>query len=293
MADLVPTLNNRELATLFWLTSLLVWALTRRQVRDSVTRLLKAFLARKVVSIVLLMLLYITSTVLVLARVKLWTVGLTKDTITWTVGVAFVLLFNITKATQDDGFFPKIIVGNFKLTIFVEFLTNLYVFPFWVEFVLFPVVLLFVLLHAVAETDLRYSVVQKALAWPIAFYGLAVLGFSIYSAVTDYRSLLNWDELRSFLLPILLTLALVPFIYLLALYAEYEVTFLRLRFFNDDPQIVRLGRRAILRRFNFRLSALSRWSRTGQVHKLSRVTGEADIGTLFDTPADEASGPEE
>ena len=58
--------------------------------------------------------------------------------------------------------------------------------------------------------------------------GLAILFFALYSAINDLQNLGTLDTVRLVLLPIVLSAALLPFVYLLLLYSTYERLFVNL-----------------------------------------------------------------
>ena len=85
-------------------------------------------------------------------RLGLWHTTAMKETVYWFVGSAVVLVGNATtESPRDPGYFKKLLRHAVRLTIIIDFIVNLYVFPILVEFVLVPVALLFVVLQAMAE----------------------------------------------------------------------------------------------------------------------------------------------
>lgn len=65
-------ITNRELASLFWLTALLLGSMTRREVRRSIRQVFKAFMKVKIVVPLLVYGVYIALCVWLAERIGLW-----------------------------------------------------------------------------------------------------------------------------------------------------------------------------------------------------------------------------
>jgi hypothetical protein len=63
------------------------------------------------------------------------------------------------------------------------------------------------------------------------------------------------------MLPPILTIAILPYAYLVALYATYENVFNRLNSFTVDTAVRRFAKREIFRTFHLKLWKLSSWSK--------------------------------
>ncbi len=244
MHAFVSLFNSREKAIAIWLATGLVLLLLRGDTRRSLLQLLKSFFQWKILLIVLAMLLYVGLEVLGLYRVGFWDASLVKDTVLWTLGVAFVLLIDDGASAQDEHYFRRALLDNIKVVAFLEFVANLRTFSIWVEIILVPILFLIGGMSGVAESDKKYLPAKKVIDLVIATFGIYLIGFAVVSVIRDYRGFATIGNLRSFLLPVLLTLGYVPFLYATALYASYEVLFsvrlLPCR--RDHPTLVRYAR---------------------------------------------------
>jgi len=148
------------------------------------------------------------------------------------------------------------------------------VFNLTVELILTPIIIFIVLLNAVAETQQQHIIVKKFLDRLLALWGLFLLGFTINHIIQDFNSLANLENLRSFILPPLLTFLYLPFIYFMALYFRYENVFMRIDFSNKDIAIKKFAKRKILSFCHINLRKLNHLSRKIGIMKFD---GKEDV----------------
>ena len=123
-------LNNRELAALIWIGAAVLWAFSKKSVRDSSVGAVRAFLKLQILIPLVAMLAWVGLELSVGVRLALWNPTLAKGTILWTLGSAGVLLFNCTQidSNGDDlHFFRRMILATVGVAAFVGFFVNLYV----------------------------------------------------------------------------------------------------------------------------------------------------------------------
>jgi hypothetical protein len=77
-----------------------------------------------------------------------------------------------------------------------------------------------------------------------------------------------------------MSLAFLPFLYIMALFVTYENLFVRLRFFIKDDKLVRFTKVRTLFAFNVRLTLLNKWARKINQHHLE--TREDILGAIRD-----------
>jgi len=260
MGTFVSLFNNREKAIAIWLVVGLIVMLFQRSIRHPFQEVLRCFFRWKMLIIVLPMLLWVGLEVFGLYGVGFWDASLLKDTILWTLGVAFVLLVNSGTPTQDEHYFRKVLLDNVKMVALLEFIVNLYTFNFWVEIILVPVLFLVGGISAVAASDKKYLAAKKLVDFVITVFGLYLLGFTIVSIVHDVRGFASMENLRSFLLPIFLSLGYLPFLYAFILYASYETLSVRLSIFlRDNRSLARYAKRKIFEMCFLNLRRLDRF----------------------------------
>jgi hypothetical protein len=220
--------NNREIATAIWLIIACIFLLFIGNIVTSLPNLFKAFFKTKILTPLFLMMTYTTGIVFILYQVCLWTTSLLKDTIYWFGSTGIVLASKFITSRNNVSLFKETVVDSLKIVMIIEFIINTYTFSLLGELILVPVVTFIVLINTIAETDKKYSSVKKPTYGLLIIIGIAILGFAISKAVSDYKILGSMETLRSFLLPPLLTLLFLPFLYFLVLCSNYEQLFVRL-----------------------------------------------------------------
>jgi len=258
----INTLNGREKAVIVWFLIFLFWALSQKNIRTSMLGVLKAFFQKKIITVFLAMFVYIFFIILLFSKLQIWNASLTKDTGFWILGSAFVLLMNVNNATQDDHHFKKILIDNLKLILVLEFIITLYSFDFWIEMLFVPVMFLIVAMGAVAEIKKEYLPVKKLIDNILSFIGIFLIIFAISKVIGDYQGFLTANNLRSFVLPPLMTLAYIPFLYIFALIMAYEMLFVRLDIFlKNDKKLAGFAKQKIFRLCFLNLGKLNRFAK--------------------------------
>jgi hypothetical protein len=262
-------LNNREITVIIWLFILFAWLMSRKTVRKSFHGVFTILLHRQIVTILLLMVIYVLLLVLGLERVGLWYApSHLKDTVIWLVVVGFAMIVNVSDVSKDEKFFGKAIRDAIKLTIVLEFVIGLYPFSLPVELLLVPFVTLLVMALAIAEMKQEYQAFKKVLEWLLALIGILLIWHSMRSLISD-ADFVVVERLTEMLLPALLTVLFLPFVYFLALYSAYESVFLRLNIWNRDSTVLGYAKRRIFLRFGLNLSKLTYWSKQNPILKVS------------------------
>lgn len=267
--NVLATLNNREIAAAIWLLIALVWALFNGNIRHALLAVLKAFVTKKIIVPFALMVLYILAMILCFERFGFWNVSATKDTIIWATGSAFITFVNLNKVAQDERYFESAILDNVKFTVILEFIINLYVFSLIIELVLLPVISLLVVLNAVVESKPEYKRVKTLLNSVLGLLGLVVIVFTVREILIDMEGFVSIENLKSFFLPLLFTLTFLPFVYLVALYIQYESLFVRVNVANKSSDLAKFAKWKIFTTCHVDLSKLTRLSKNAGFPRVS------------------------
>jgi hypothetical protein len=196
---------------------------------------------------------------LILIKLNFWSLVLLKDTLFWFITVAIVLLFAIVKA-KDSKFFKDILIDTFKWSLVIEFIINFYTFNLIIEILLVPIILILVLTQTISETDKKYNLISKFLQNILAIIGLFIIGLAVYKTFKNFKTLFQLQNLFSFLLPPILTILMIPYLYLLVVYISYDSLFSQIKHISDDLRIKRSLKRAILLNATINLNRLNRIS---------------------------------
>jgi hypothetical protein len=240
--------NNREKATLIWLGIALAAALTNREIRGSLWDVVKAFVRPKIVGPLLAFAGWTVGLAAFAHLVGLWEADVRNDTVVWfvTIGVAF--FFSLKKVTED-GFFRKAARRTVAVTAFAEGFANLAVLGLAAELILLPVLTMLGAMAALSDATAEYAPARRLVNGLFGFVGICVLLYVLGALAADFDA---GHTLRALALPVWLTIGSMPFVYALALWAEYEQALLRIDLHAEDRASRRRAKRALLRAANVR-----------------------------------------
>jgi hypothetical protein len=226
-------LNSRENALVFWTVAILVFAVWEdpRGIAAGFLRVLRTVVQTKLLFLFGSTALYCVLIVLAGMELGLWHTHSVKPTIYWFFGTAIVLTgYAVTHSPGSPGFLLGVLKRVVAVTILVDFIVNLYVLPFAVEFVLVFLALLFVGLEVVVRRDPAADPrVRKFVDWVLAYIGLFYLGYFLIKALGNLDSFLTRENAEDFLVGPALTVALIPFLYAVAWVSQREQRTLRER----------------------------------------------------------------
>jgi len=248
--------STRELALVLWLFILICLSISNRNIRNSFLAFLSHLFNFKIVSILFLFIGYIFGMLIILSKFNLWYFALLKDTFFWFFSIAIALLFGIGKA-GESGFFKRIFIESIKWTIVIEFIINFFTFNFWIEIFLVPLIFVLALTHAISETNKKYLLVGNMIQNILGVIGLLFICYSFYKTISEYKDFFIIKNLLSFLLPPIMTLLIIPYLYFLALYMQYETFFVRTELFISDKKEKTRIKKEVIMSANFNLHHLN------------------------------------
>ncbi len=251
--------NNREIALISYLLIFIFWTLTQTKIRKSMTGVIKAFLAWKILVSIFILMLYVALIVYGLSKIRLWDTSMIKDTIYWTFGVGFIIMMNFDKALKDKDYFKNLVKENLKLLVIIEFIVGLYVFGLITEFIIMPFVILFSILLGYTEVYKEYKQVQNFLYAIFSILGIMYLLYSGYHIYLDFTNFASFVNFKTFIFPIIMSFLFLPFGYTFALLIHYESLFVRLGFsLKGNKNLRKYAKWRILISVNFSLLRLKR-----------------------------------
>lgn len=285
------TLSNREIATVVWGVTLVAWALSKRDMRKALWRIVQAFKSPYITIPIALVAFYAASVVYGLYRLSFWTPELTKDTVLWFFTVALVGISSVVSHLDDSKVWRRILTDAFKILAVFEYLSSTYTFPLWVELLFVPLVTFLAMLHVVADSKVEHKQVANMIL--VVQYGIFVylVIWVVGAAIADWNNLATVDTLRKLLIGPALTIALLPLLYLFRLYAIYERVFVNLNIgITKSPTVKRYARRKIFLYFGWNSKGLISFLKSNRRRGLHRVQSKADVDGIIGELSQERRG---
>ncbi len=273
-----PFFDNRELAIVIWIAIALVYALTQKDVRSSLWSILKMASGPKIAIPLASMIVYVGVIVAALRRADIWTAELGSETLFWFVGTAVVSFLSYERVSQDPRFFRRTALGVLSVTALIEFLSNLYTFNLEVELLLVLAFFALGAVLAVAQTKAEYRQVRGCLQAILAAVGLGLLAYAVMRTIRSPSTFATTTNARKLAVPIVMTICLLPFLYGLAVYGNYDSLLTRLRLqLRDERDLYRYLRRRLVRTTRVRLRAVLRAQAVPWTMMLSRPSNRTEV----------------
>ncbi len=239
-------LDNRELATIILTGAFVLWVAWfaaknsdgRRSMRDIGGILLGPKLLVPLVSYVA----WVAMLAVGAEQIGLWTAGLSFPLIAWFIAIGIPLVFRLTERKRDEAFFRPTVRRALGATAVVEALIGLTVFSLWFELLLGVTATVLFLLSAVAGTRDEFAPVKRLTDALLGSIGLGLVLAALLHLAGVWGSIDRIEYLRELALPIWLTVGVVPFLYILALYSCYEQAFMRIGFGKQSASEKRRAR---------------------------------------------------
>jgi len=281
--------DNRELAIVLWLAVAIAWLLAYRGSRNSAWGVIATAASPKLSLPLGVMAAYAGGVVVALWTVGAWTWDLFSATVFWFFGTVFwffgtalVLFVSLERASRDPHFLRRTALRVLSLTVFVQFVVNLYAMNLVVELLLVPTSVLLGGMLALSQMRPALKSVRGCVEGAIATLGVILLLYSIGHVVQDPGSAFTMANGRELLVPVALTLSLVPLVYVLALCVSYGSLWSRLRWIvNDQPGVYRRARRRLLWCSKLSLRSVVRTSKAPWWLMLSRPPTEHDVDAVI------------
>ena len=282
------TFNNREISLAFWFIVFLVWALSQKKIKGSIFSLIKIIFSKALLRINLLMIVYLSFILFLLFRINFWKISLLKDTIYWTFGVAFIMLMNASKAYTEPYFFKKTLLDNLKFTLILEFVVNFYSLNLIWELILLPIVVLLAGMNAVSELEKEHLIVKNITTTILSIIGVIYAVVGLYKVFSNFTDFILYDNLRAFMFPVIMVCFYLPFIYLIALYMQYETLFNRISVrISENKKLFRFVKYQIFRCSHFNLKKITRFAESVPVYNFYSREDILDYIKKFNNGLDE------
>ncbi|SEB79231.1 hypothetical protein SAMN05216452_3194 [Nitratireductor aquibiodomus] len=221
-AWITENFNNRELAGAIWLTAAIAVAAIRSEVRESVRSILKALLDSKLLVLFSALAANVAAISWLAASLKFWNFGLIVPTIVWYFFGALPLLARSFDAKEGSQHFRGYAKDALSGTIFLEFIFVAGTFSLPVELFLTPIVAVIAMMLVISERKPEHAKINTLLTWVMAGIAILVLWNSVSEIAAHPETFFTASTFKSFILPVYLTIASIPFFYLTHCYSHAE-----------------------------------------------------------------------
>lgn len=252
-------LNNREIAMLVWMGIALVWMLKRTEIRQSLASVIRSLVQPRILLTLGGFMAWVAGCAWIAAQIGLWESSLVNESVYWFLATGFVLYFGAAKLSKGEGSIRQMAGQVLTLSLLFEVTVNLVVMPLWIEIWFLPLITALVALQVFTEGKEEFAPGKMLIDVVVAGIGFALLAFVAISLIVDPDQLNLVQLARTVALPVWLTLLSLPFIYLLGLWAAYELAFTRIDIFARDKEHARRAKRAMVKRFHFRAGQVGRF----------------------------------
>lgn len=269
-------LNNREIATLFYLVVIVVVVFLWEQGRSLALNVVRAFFAPKLVTIWLLMTFYVGACVWLLVQLNIWEWMNLKSTLVWWLTVGCMGTFKAQQLKDNSQAFRKLLRETFTFTAVILFVTELVSLSIFSELLIIPVLIFLngLIVFSGYKTDQPDVIkLSKVLQSFQVLVGLFLISYSYWQVISNIGEHWSINTLREFVLPFLLWIMFIPFIYLLAFYMTYEEVFVRLQIRPEQAPIVGYARWRALFSFGLSIDGVKRLARALGEHNVTDKVG--------------------
>jgi len=226
-------LTDREIASLILFGVFVAFALLVKGVRKEVPVMARLLFGRHLLPLFIGYLVYGAGIIAALLWAGWWQLDLLKDTLIVVVFVGLPLLFRAGSAKEGGVLVGRTFAETLGVSAFVLFYVNLASLPLAAELI----VQIFVIVLSVASAVLKHRPGGKPAARVVDMFlgvvGIGLLIFTTYQLVTDWN-LQDFDQIgRTLALSVWYPFTLLPFMYAVSFYAQTQLLFVMLPFFNE------------------------------------------------------------
>jgi len=219
--------NNREITVVVWtglvVVGVAILATRDRSLRESLLGVVKTALTPAILIPVMAYVVWIAFAARVTLSLPLWHPDLAFEFVWWCLTVGLAALFSISSARSDEGLVSGLLIGALVAAVSVDAIVNLAVFPLAFEMILLPLATILLLVGLIAKRKPETESVSAFTNGCLAVIGYLLIGMIFVFAVTGQ---VDWGlELRAVILPLWLTLWIIPLVWLLYIWLGYDAAF--------------------------------------------------------------------
>lgn len=286
MKEILNIFSTREMAVGFWLLIFIFYAVWNKNVRTQLPNLLKAMFSLKLTIGYLTLFIYFILIILLLYKINFWEYRQLKDTIIWFLTVGIISTYTAIGKAKDLNYFKEIIIENIKITVILEFITNMYSYGIILEVILVFLAILLSMCTAVISVSPEFNnengiKLNKFLSFLLMIIGFLIFLHSVYMVFKHYHEIIFIDFIKDLTLPTILSLAFLLYTYFLVIYCEYEIMFLRFKYCTiSSERLRRLLKLRVLLFCNVRIIRVNNFLQRSQI-MISPIDNKEDIKDIF------------
>lgn len=237
-------MNTRETATLVWAAVLIVFVLANRDLRHSAVSVVRALAQHPIRIVVGSTTCVAVLIVAALASIGYWRPTMIYETLIWFAGTGVAGTFNSDTLADLWG----LLIKTVALTSVIEFLTNAYTFAMPIELTLVPVVYFLLASMSLAQSRPEFAQVRRPLAFLITVVIVAAIAPTVVHLLNNPGEVLSAVHVKAFLLPLILTVCFLPYMYAARMIVVWQTMLAMLRDgMKDQPGLYDYAKRAVIR----------------------------------------------
>jgi hypothetical protein len=264
MDAIINSISDREIASAIWLAAFVAFVLINKSTRDSLGAVIRALFQPALMIPLGIAALYATGEIFLLSYMGWWSAANLKTTIIWLVTFAFVTMFEVATAKNRKAGLGKITAEIVGVAVLITFIAELYSFPLIVELIALPFVTIVVLMAEMAKHKPEHAPVAKLMGCLSGLIGSSYIGFSLWKSVELWRDTFTWANWLELIIPIILSVAFLPFLYVWRTYVAYNEMFTSISIFAIEKALVPYARWLAITRIRTNLDLLERWQKSIQ-----------------------------
>ncbi|TYC91553.1 hypothetical protein [Novosphingobium sp. BW1] len=264
MNAIINSISDREIASAIWLAVFVAFSLINKSTRDCLGAVIRALFQPALLTPLGIAALYATGEIFLLSYLGWWSVANLKTTILWLLTFAFVTMFEMATAKNRKAGLGKITAEILSVAVLITFIAELYSFPLIVELIALPFVTIVVLMAELAKHKPEHAPVAKLMGRLSGLIGFSYIGFSLLKSIELWHDTFTWANWLELVIPIILSVAFLPFLYAWRTYVAYNAMFTTISIFGIDRALVPYARWLAITRIRTDLDLLERWRKSIQ-----------------------------
>lgn len=251
--------SARETALGIWIVLFIIVISFLKSIRFSLIQLINSITDKKNLLLIIISIIYVVCGVIALYNGHFWISSDLKDCILWFFFSAMPTIFNSIDIKDRNKYFLDTLKDIFKFTVIIEFITDKYTFNIYIELLSVPLLFLVGYMSAFYKKEEKYFTISKVLNFLIIIYGFTALGNALIQLFEDYKDFFSVSTLKEISLPIILSIWLMPFLYVLYIYVNYETVFAIVGNQIKDAKILKYAKKKAILEFKLDIELLKRW----------------------------------